>query len=407
MTDAQYRWVIVGYTLVIQAVAIGILIYSFALFALPWLDVFNAPRAEVMLTISISQVVAGLVSPAIGRAMDLYPIKRFVLSGLVLLVLGLLAASRAQALWQIQLVYATLFPVSLTLMSTLPAQTLITRWFFDKRGVAIGLSATGTNLGGIVFPLLVAAGLTAFGWRETMVWLALSAVLLVGPLTWWVLRREPAARPAVAGGYASPRSWSSGEILRSGMFWIPSVGLVVLNLGFGAVQFNLGAFGRDVGFSASDAANLIALNAICMICGKFFFGAIGDKADHRVMYWLAATSMALAMIVLQGQPSTTAFIAGVVLVGLSGGGILPMFGVVFGSRFGVASFARVMGFAMLVMTVGAFGPLLAGWAHDLTGSYDFAFQTFLALILTAAILMFWLPKPASIVETIERASAAG
>ncbi len=410
MTDAQYRWVIVAYTLVIQAVSIGVLIYSFALFAVPWLDVFGAPRAEVMLTISLSQVVAGLVSPGIGRAMDRYPLRRFVLAGLVMMVVGLLLASMARTLWQIQVVYATLFPVSLTLMSTLASQTLITRWFNDKRGVAIGLSATGTNLGGIVFPLLVASWLVAVGWRETLVLLGGVSLVVVGPLTWFVLRREPPPRGGVAGARAAlDRQWSSGQILRSAMFWIPSTALVVLNLGFGALQFNLGAFGRDVGFSNADIAHLIALNALCMICGKFFFGAIGDKADHRAMYWLAAGFMAVAMAVLQGQPSTAEFIVAVVMVGLSGGGILPMLGIVFGSRFGVASFARVMGFAMLVMTVGALGPLLAGWAYDQTGSYDLAFQLFLGLILPAAALMFWLPAPgaADAVVAVERAAGPG
>ena len=55
---------------------------------------------------------------------------------------------------------------------TLASQTLMTRWFVAQRGLAIGISATGTNLGGIVFPLLVAYGLAQVGWRETFVWLA-------------------------------------------------------------------------------------------------------------------------------------------------------------------------------------------------------------------------------------------
>ena len=403
MTDACYRWVIVAYTLVIQAVCIGVLIYSFALFAVPWLDIFAVPRAEVMLTISVTQVVAGLASPSIGKLMDRYPLRRFVLTGVVLLAAGLLLASFAQTLWQIQLVYATLFPVSLTLMSTLASQTLVTRWFVDKRGMAIGISATGTNIGGIVFPLLVASWLVAMGWRETMLWLALVAVLVVGPLSWLVLRREPPARPVVSGGAeVVERHWNTVEILRSPMFWIPSVCLVVLNLAFGALQFNLGAFGRDVGFAGGDIASLIALNAICMILGKFSFGAIGDKVDHRLLYWIAAAFMALAMVVLQGEPSARQLIAGVVLVGLSGGGMLPMFGLMYGSRFGVGSFARVMGFAMLAMTVGALGPMVAGWAYDITGSYDLAFQSFLALIVPAAVLMFWLPA-----EPVTRLDRAG
>ena len=110
------------------------------------------------------------------------------------------------------------------------------------------------------------------------------------------------------------------------------------------------------------------------------------------MYWIAAGLMMLGMVILQGTPSTTEFIVGVVVVGLSGGGILPMLGIVYGARFGVASFARVMGFAMLIMTLGACGPLLAGWVHDSTGSYDIAFQVFLVLMVPGVIFMFWLPK---------------
>jgi MFS family permease len=86
---------------------------------------------------------------------------------------------------------------------------------------------------------------------------------------------------------------------------------------------------------------------------------------------------------------------GVVCVGLSGGGLLPLLGLIFGARFGVASFGRVMGLVMLSLTVGSAGPLLAGWLYDLTGSYDAAFMLFLAMFLPAGIAMRWLQPPGS------------
>jgi cyanate permease len=70
-----------------------------------------------------------------------------------------------------------------------------------------------------------------------------------------------------------------------------------------------------------------------------------------------------------------------------------MFGMVFGARFGVAAFGRVMGLVMTTMTIGAMGPLLAGWAYDLTGSYDAAFLGMALLLLPAAVAMIWLPQP--------------
>ncbi|MFP6837051.1 MAG: MFS transporter [Pseudomonadales bacterium] len=394
MIDKHYRWIIVAYTLVIQAVSIGILIYCFALFVVPWLDTFNAPRRDVMLPISILQVVVGLASPLVGRAMDRYPLRNLVLAGLALLLAGLFLASRATALWQIVLVYATLFPVSMALMGTLAAQTLVTRWFPTRRGVAIGISATGTNLGGVVFPLIVAGWLTDVGWRETMLWLGAVSVVLVGPLTWLVLRREPPGmRPAPGVAPATQRMWTTREILSTRLFWIPGIAIVPLSLAFGAVQYNLGTLSRDIGMSTDAAANLIALNAVCMILGKFFFGGVGDRLDHRYIFWMASILMAISLITLQGATDVSTLVTGVVFMGLAGGGMLPFFGVVFGSRFGSVSFGRVMGFAMLTMTLGSLGPLLAGWTYDLTGSYDLAFQGFASLLLPAAIVMVWLPGP--------------
>ena len=395
MTDSQYRWVIVAYTLVIQAVSLGILVYSFALFAVPWLDEFGVLRTEVMLTGSLLQFSVGLFSPLAGRAMDRYRMQWVVLFGLGSLVLGLVLVSQANELWQIQVLYATVFPLAIALMGSLAGQTLVTRWFADKRGFAIGLSATGTNIGGIVFPLLAAGWLVAFGWRDTFVWLALVAVVVVGPLTWAVLRRSPPTLAyASTSGTPDGRLWSSAEIVSTPMFWIPVLCILPLTIAFSGVQLNLGAYSRDLGLSGDTAAMLLALSSACMIFGKFFFGGLGDRLDHRVLFWIAAAFMISAMAILASdEPALWLIIVGVAFVGVAGGGILPLMGLIFGSRFGVASFGRVMGFVMMSFTLGATGPLLAGWAYDVSGSYDPAFVAFGLALLPAVVAMRWLRNP--------------
>lgn len=47
----------------------------------------------------------------------------------------------------------------------------------------------------------------------------------------------------------------------------------------------------------------------------------------------------------------------------------------------------------MFLTLGAFGPLLAGWLYDLTSSYDVAFNLFLLILIPAAIGMSWLKPP--------------
>ncbi|MCY4514757.1 MAG: hypothetical protein OXC69_06465 [Candidatus Tectomicrobia bacterium] len=82
MIGRHYRWLIVAYTLIIQAVAYGALIYSFALFAVPWLEAFDVPRRDLMLAVAALQVCTGLISPIAGRAMDRYPLRNIVFLGL-------------------------------------------------------------------------------------------------------------------------------------------------------------------------------------------------------------------------------------------------------------------------------------------------------------------------------------
>jgi len=263
--------------------------------------------------------------------------------------------------------------------------------------MAIGISSMGTNLGGMVFPLLVAGWLAAMGWRATMVQLAILSLALIIPLGWLVLSRDPrpaGADPAAASAAPPPARWTTRDIVTSPLFWIPVVGILPLNTAFGAVQFNLAAYAQDIGLSRDQAGGLIALSSFTMILGKLFFGSLGDRLDHRYLYWIAAGCMSSAMLILQSQPPLWLLVAGVLLVGLAGGGILPLLGVVFSARFGVAAFGRVMGLVMLVITFGAVGPLLAGWIYDATGSYDAAFLMFVLFFGPGVVLMRWLPEPA-------------
>ncbi len=394
MPDTSYRWIVVGYTLIIQAVSLGVLLYSFALFAVPWLDVFSAPRRDVMLIASLLQFGVGAFSPLVGRLMDRYPMYWIVFTGLGLLLLGLVLGAHAQALWQLQFLYATLFPLAMAFMGTLASQTLITRWFADQRGLAIGISATGTNLGGIVFPLVVAWLLALNGWRDTFLYLAGVSLVLVGPLTWLVLRRPPPESDSDGTeNHLDSRLWSTKEILTTSRFWLPVLSMLPMMIAFGAVQFNIGAYASDLGFGTDVAARLVAVSSVCMVLGKFFFGAMGDRLDHRYLYWISLTFMTSAMVILQTEASIWVLTLGVICVGLSGGGLLPLLGLIFGARFGVASFGRVMGLVMLSLTAASVGPLLAGWLYDLMGSYDPVFLLFLALFVPAGIAMRWLKAP--------------
>jgi MFS family permease len=298
----------------------------------------------------------------------------------------------------------------MSLTGPLAAQSLVTTWFKERRGLAIGLSAMGTSLGGFAFPLLNNFLIATLGWRQAMLILGIIAFSLICPLTWWILRRKPPVYTqdhlATASGEQSfeYRQWTTREILKSPLFWIPAIAFLPMNAAFGGVQFNLGAYMQDLHYEPAQAAILISLISVSMIAGKLFFGSLSDSVDHRRLYWVAVLCLGLSLVMFLGNPEVLRLRAGAFLLGFATGGILPLSGIIVSSRFGVASFGRVMGLVSLFLMLGAFGPLLAGWIYDVVGSYDMAFSMLLLLLIPAALTMIRLkpvPQRSQLVTSAE------
>ena len=49
-----------------------------------------------------------------------------------------------------------------------PCNATVVRWFFDRRGLALGISSSGASVGNFIGPPIIAASIAAFGWRTTV-----------------------------------------------------------------------------------------------------------------------------------------------------------------------------------------------------------------------------------------------
>ena len=393
----HYRWYIVALTLVNQALALGVLVYSFALFVVPWLDEFEVSRSKVMLAILSFQIVTGLLSPVLGRYMDQFAMRLLVLSGALTMSLGLFLLSLATEFWQIVALHVTLLPVGMILTGTLASQTMVSKWFIEKRGLAIGVSSMGTSLGGLSVPLVTAWLIVEQGWQGAYLVLAMLSLILLVPLNYLVLRHDPPILRLQASETSGVemKTWTTRQILESWAFWIPVLALIPINAAFGGTQFNLGAYMSDLGYGQVVAAQLIAITSGAMIVGKLFFGSLGDRVDHRKLYWLMAGLLLVSMYFYEGSPGRPALFLAASLQGFATGGVMPMMGIMYSSRFGTLSFGRVLGLVNLFLMIGSFGSILSGWIFDLTQSYDAAFQIFALLLLPGTIVMYFLPAKAT------------
>lgn len=407
-TPYYYGWNIVGVGLVFQAIVFGLTFYCFTFWVVPWMDEFQISRGYIMSGYTGMTFVIGALMPFAGRALDTASIRVLVCLGTLSFAGGLVLVSVASAPWHIFAAYALLIMPGVAFAGTLPAQTLVVKWFRGRRGAAIGIVAIGTSLGGVVTPPLVAFLFDAVGWRNTNLVLAAMSVAIIVPLTWWIVRNtpedkgiepEPEAprREGQSSAITFPQ-WTTATILRQPAFWVPIFSFVPTITAFTSIQLNLAPYALDRGLGLAEASLLMSLLSVAMIGGKLFFGAMADRWDHRILYWIATGSMALGVSIILWAPSLIGLVIAVATLGLAAGGFLPIQGAIFASRFGPMAFGRVSGLAGPFLTVSALGPAVTGWIRDSSGSYDNAFLLWLILIAPAVLVMYWLPQPSGSAE---------
>lgn len=402
-----YGWNIVGAGLVFQAVTFGLIFFSFTFWVEPWMVDFEISRTTVMWAFTAFNLGMGVMAPFAGRAMDKMSIRALVCSGSVCFASGLALASLATAFWQIIAIYATVITLGVILTSSLPAQTLAAKWFRANRGLAIGLVAVGTSIGGFLLPPVVAGLIADLGWRSANVILAGGAVLIVVPLVWLVVRNSPEdkgvapepERISADGSHVELEfpDWTTAMILRQSSFWVPIGAFFPMMLAVSSIQANLAPFSSDLGIDATRAAGLMSTLALTMIFGKLFFGAMADRWDHRILFWISAAAMWVSIFLFDTMPGYSLMVVASGVFGFAIGGFLPLLGAIFASRFGPHAFGRVMGLTGPFLTITSIGPVATGWVRDASGSYSMAFEAFLVLIVPAAVIMFFLRPPSEVV----------
>ncbi len=189
-----YGWTIVAVCVLCQF-AVNALTYStYTLYLQDWSRDFHVPVSALQLAMLGMMMVVAAACPIVGIFVDRFSTKYILVCGLVGMALFYVAVSLAARSWQLIALYSLLAPIPFSLANSIPVNALISRWFTRRLGLALGLSAFGLGLAGVLLPPLVAAILPVLGWR--MIWCAGAVVLLIVilPLIILVIRQSPTAR---------------------------------------------------------------------------------------------------------------------------------------------------------------------------------------------------------------------
>ena len=122
--------------------------------------------------------------------------------------------------------------------------------------------------------------------------------------------------------------------------------------------------------------------------GKLGFGEMADRMPLKLGFLAAIGATASALVVLLAEPGFWVLAVTMLLLGMSTGGILPVWNALVPRLFGVANFGRAMGLmgpVISLVTIPVYP--LVGAVRDATGSYAAVFQGHLVALAVAVLIV--------------------
>lgn len=404
-----YGWIVVGAALLILAAGPGGAGYVFGVFFPSLLKEFGWSRAELSAASSLSFVVGGLIGPFVGRWTDRFGVRRMVVVGGLIMGVAFALLSLTQSLPQFYVTYLA-FAIGISGSSMIPLNTVVAKWFARRRGLALGMIATGVGLGGLVLIPTSTILIANVGWRQTYQILGVAMLAVVVPLGWFVLRERPQdmgllpdgdppqERTTIPGGattLAHAPAWiTPGEVLRRADFWIIALGWAFYGVGLMVVLSQGITYFMDRGLPQATASAILSTVAFMGMVGKVGVGFLADRFSPRLLAVTCLGLQALAFAILLGAQTEIMGYLFAVILGVSMGGLFPLQSVLLVRHFGLAAFASVMGlFGLPNVLFTASSPIIAGWIFDTTRSYAPFWMACIVFDLLAAGLFLLLLRP--------------
>jgi MFS family permease len=366
-----------------------------------FMETFGATPGEVSRTTAITFGISGLLAPFVGAAIDRFGVVRVIRLGLLVLGVTFIAYPAARSLQDLYLLH-TAIAVGLILSGLMPNVVLLSHWFRERRGTAVGVLVAGSSLAGATLPLAISPLVNdpAYGWRVGMAVLAIVFWLLAVLPAFLVLREAP----VTDNDAATLASRDAGGVpftvaLRSRTLWCLAIGSACLWFSIQAMTSQITIyFEQEAGLAPQRATALYSTILACSVAGKFLFGAVSDRfRKQRVMVVTSLTLLAGCLLLFssggaglelaRGPMQLTAF---AVVFGLGFGGSFTLIQLVAVESFGQLALGRILGVVTFVDTMGgAAGTLLAGQIRTATGDYfvTFAVVVVVAIIAVANVLL--------------------
>jgi MFS family permease len=403
-----YGWWVVFAAAVGLFWGVPISAYSFSVFFKPVMLEFHASRTAVSLAYTLKLLTTALCAAPIGWLTDRYGARRVILIGTgvfgsILVANRLFSGNLAQFYC-----FYVLLGVSVGCVGPIPYGSLISRWFDELRGLALGLTMFGIGLGAVIMPSLAQTLITRFGWKNSYSILGASVLLISWPVVSYFLEENPEDIGLLPDGVPARshamgtvgQGLTAGEAWQSVDFWLMVCAFILVSASVSGCVVHMAPMLNDRGLGARAAAAGSSLIGAAVMIGRVGTGYLLDRVSGALVASIlfAASALGIALLILANG---TVLFAGASLVGLGLGAEVDLIPYLTSRYFGLRDFGKLYSSAFAAFALaGAVGPLIMGAGFDHTGSYRDPLIAFLmATVLAAALISrlgpyrFAIPRP--------------
>jgi MFS family permease len=369
---SPYAWARLAVSLTLMTIS-GCSMYAVVVVLPAVQSEFGVARADASLPYSLTMIGFGVGGLFMGRLADRFGVMVPVLIGAAGLGIGFVLAGSAGSIWSFSLAHGVLIGLlgSASMFAPLIADTSL--WFTRRRGIAVGICASGNYVAGAIWPPVVNHFVAMYGWRATYQGIGLFCAVTVAALALLLRRRPPAlvGDATINAGLSSSRPFGLSPAAAQALLCVAGVACCVA---MSMPQVHIVAYCGDLGYGVARGAEMLSVMLGFGIVSRLLSGVICDRIGGLRTLLLGSALQGIALLLFLPFDGLVSLFVISALFGLFQGGIVPSYAIIireyFPSREAGARVGTVLMFTLLGMALGGW---MSGKIFDLTGSYHAAF----------------------------------
>ncbi len=407
-----YPWIICFSGLLTLIVVNGLTTTALSVFDKIFLEEFQWSREELKVRESITNGVTLLFIFISGVIIDKIRVKKMLLFGTLTLAITLASYSFIHNKFEAYIAHFFL-GISMITAGSVSCIILVSSWFNEKRGLAIGIVLVGTSLGSAIFSPLNTHLLQDFGWRNTFQILAIFP-LLAFLFIYFFVKNSPAEIGIFALGFKKNIEKNvNSDLLKQGMsyksatkthlFWL------ICTCGFFTFYSLVGTISNvflhisGLGFSENKASYYLTLYFLIAGSGKLIISLFSDYINPYIVFSSCCLLMILGSLGFASLDKSFIFLS-ISLLAISWGGIYSLYNLIIIKSFRLKEAGKINGTISMFEGGGSFlGPFLTAKLFNFEGSYQIPFYINAALMGLVFIISIKFKSYVSKIEANESA----